>query len=86
MESVIDLVSSDEEDEPVICTRQVDIPNSKVPKRVNSKVKVERGGVVAEDNDGYRGSCITNDQACEFTGVQTERRAKVGALGKGRVQ
>lgn len=84
MESVIDLVSSDEEDEPVICTRQVDIPNSKVLKRVDSKVKVERGGVVAEDDDDHRGSCSTSDQACEFTGVQTERRAKVGALGKGK--
>lgn len=84
MESVIDLVSSDEEDEPVICTRQVDIPNSKVLKRVDSKVKVERVGVVAEDDDDHRGSCSTSDQACEFTGVQTERRAKVGALGKGK--
>lgn len=84
MESVIDLVSSDEEDEPVIHTRQLDIPNSKVLERVDTKVKVERDGVVAEGDDDHKGSCSTSDQARGFTGVQTERRAKIGAIGKGK--
>lgn len=39
MESVIDLMSSDEEDEPVICTRQVDIPRYSSELTVRSKLK-----------------------------------------------